>query len=93
MLRLGSPPLPRPCWGLTQKWEGLGGDFEEPDALGEPGHDPVEAEAEENGQHRQDGPVLGDEDDLNREGALRQGGQEPRGGSPRGGWRPGPWGP
>ena len=34
--------------------------FEKPHALGEAGHDHVEAEAEENGQHRQDGPVLGD---------------------------------
>lgn len=69
----GPPTLvAQPYQGLTQKWEGLGGDFEEPDALGEAGHDHIEAEAEENGQYGQDRPVLDDEDDLKRERELRK---------------------
>lgn len=48
-----------------QKWqEVFGGDSEEPEALAGPSYDHVEADAEENGQHRQDCPVLDDEDDL-----------------------------
>lgn len=50
---------------LTQKREGCGGNCEEPEALAGPSYDYVEAEAEENGQHGQDCPVLDDEDDLN----------------------------
>lgn len=69
-LRHRSHPSPglatqSPAGGLTQKRKGLGGDCEEPQALAGPSYDNVEAEAEENGQHSQDRPVLDDEDDLN----------------------------